>query len=151
MNHFDKFIEYARNEIGEVDGDNIFNGPDFVDDVDHNLYAYGRYVIDRAKDLDPVLDVDASNEIDYAEHKNHFLVFHSDYFIGSRAYRVILEECEFMYGKMAEDTQDFHNQTDSLIRSLIRNYHHVLNHIEPNLNSRLYNLADFMEARPDHE
>lgn len=139
MDHFDKFIEYARSEIGEVDGNSIFKGPDFVDDVDHNLYAYGRYVIDRARELDPELDVDASNEIDYAEHKNHFLVFYSDYFIGSRAYRVILEEREFIYGKMAEDTQDFHNQTDSLIRSLIRNYHHVLNHVNLNPNPEAYN------------
>lgn len=58
MNHFDKFLEYARNEIGEVDGDSIFKGPDSIEEVDHNLYAFGRYIIDQAKLIDPELEVD---------------------------------------------------------------------------------------------
>jgi hypothetical protein len=43
--------------------------------------------------------------------------------MGGRKYRVILNECEFFYGKMADDPATFHNMTVSQIRSVIKNYH----------------------------
>ena len=85
-NHFDKFLEYAIKEVGEIDGDSIFKRPDSIESVDQNLYAYGRYIVDQAKKIDPEINVDTSNEIHHAEHKNHYLTFHSDYQIGGRRY-----------------------------------------------------------------
>lgn len=147
MSHFNKFMEYVRSEIGEIERSTLLAGPDSLEDIDRNLYAYGLYVIDQANKLDPELEVQSSNELDYAEHKNHFLQFYSDVQIGGRHYRVIIDECEFLYGKMAEDPMDFHNSTVAQIRSVIKNYHHILNHVESNLNEH-YNPG---EVRPDHE
>jgi hypothetical protein len=65
MGHIEKFLEFARNEIGEIDGDSIVNGPDSIEDIDDSLYAYGRYVIDCAKPTEPELDVDCTNALDY--------------------------------------------------------------------------------------
>lgn len=146
MGHIERFLEFARNELGDIDGDSLVNGPDTIEDVDDNLYTYGRYVIDRAKSLDPQLEVDCTNALDYFEHKNHFLQFYSDYEIGGRKYRVILDECEFLYGKMAEDALDFHNSTVAQIRYVIKNYHHVLNHVSPNLDDKAYNPGDSLPA-----
>jgi hypothetical protein len=148
MGHLDRFLEFARNEIGEIDGDSLFNGPDSVEDVDLILYAYAGYVIDCAKSLDAELKVDSSNIIDYTEHKSHFLQFHSDYEIGGRRYRIILDECQFNFGKMAEDTMDFHNSTVAQIRSVIKNYHHVLNHVNPKLEEKAYNPANNLPSGP---
>lgn len=146
MSHLEKFLEYARNEVGEIFEPAIFNGPDSIDEVGTNLYAYGMYVIHCAKSLDPELHVDSSNVLDYAEHKSHFLQFHADYQIGGREYRIILDESQFYFGKMAEDAMDFHNETVAQVRSIIKNYHHVLNHIKPNLDDRSYNPGDSLPA-----
>jgi hypothetical protein len=55
---------------------------------------------------------------------------------------VILDECEFLYGKLAEDAMDFHNSTVAQIRSIIKNYHHVLNHVRASLDEDAYNPAE---------
>lgn len=146
MSHFDRFMEYAKTEIGELFEPFIFNGPDSIDEIDTNLYAYGQYVIHCAKSIDPSIVADCSNVLDYAEHKSHWLQFHSDYQIGGRQYRVILDECEFYFGKMAEDAMDFHNSTVAQIRSVIKNYHHVLNHVVPNFNDKVYQPAEGLNA-----
>lgn len=54
----------------------------------------------------------------------------------------MLDEIQFYHGKMAEDAADFHNESVAQIRSIIKNYHHVLNHINPSLDDRAYNPVD---------
>jgi hypothetical protein len=60
--HFDRFIKYAGDEIGKIDGDSIFKGPDSLDDIGRNLYGCGRYVIDQAREVDPEVEVATSNK-----------------------------------------------------------------------------------------
>lgn len=63
-----------------------------------------------------------------------------------RRYRVILDETEFYYGTLADDAMDFHNSTVAQVRSIIKNYHHVLNHVNPNLDDKAYNPGDSLRA-----
>lgn len=133
MSHLEKFLDYARTDMGEISQEELYNGPDTVEEVDRFLYEYGQYVLNRVEELDPDVEADTSNIIDHSEHKNHWLQFYSDVQIGGRQYRVVLDECEFLYGKMAEDPMDFHNSTVGQIRSVIKNYNHVLNHVQSKL------------------
>jgi hypothetical protein len=142
MSHLEKFLEYARNELGEISQEDLYSGPDSLDEVDRILYEYGQYVLNIVREIDSEVDADTSNDIDYAEHKNHWLQFYSDVQIGGKMYRVILMENEYLYGKIAEDPQDFHNCAVADIRNLIRHYHHVQNHVEGNLNDGYYNTGD---------
>jgi len=133
MGHLEKFLDYARSDMGEISQEELYNAPDSVEEVDRFLYEYGQYVLDNVREVDPAVNVATSNVIDHAEHKNHFLQFYSDVQIGGRQYRVVLDECEFRYGKIAEGPMDFHNFTVGQIRSVIKNYNHVLNHVEHDL------------------
>lgn len=142
MGHLERFLEYARSDLGEISQEELYNGPESVEEIDRILYEYGQYILNTAKGIDPDVEADTSNDIDYAEHKDHWLQFYSDIQMGGRMYRVILMENEYLSGKMAEDPQDFHNCAVADIRNLIKHYHHVQNHVIANFDDSAYNPAE---------
>ena len=146
MIHAERFLECVRNQSVEIDDDALFDTLSTAAEAETLLFAYGQYVLDCAMTHDPALSAYPSTVIDYADLKNHYLQFVSEYQIGGRKYAVVLDESEYLHGKLAEDAVDFHNSTVAQIRSIIKNYHHVLNHIKPNLDDKAYNPADSLPA-----
>lgn len=79
--------------------------------------------------------------MDYAEHKNHFVMLYADIDFGGRYFRVILSDIEYTYREIAKNQRGFNHDSKEIITDTIRNYHHVLNHVNPCFNAETYNPA----------
>ena len=146
MDHAKRFLEFVRSQSTEIDDDAIYNSLSSAAEAETVLFAYGEYLLDCTKMCEPELIAYPSTVIDYADLKNHYLQFVSEYQIGGRKYAVVLDETEYLHGKMAEDAMDFHNSTVAQIRSVIKNYHHILNHVRLDLDDKAYNPGDSLPA-----
>lgn len=140
MNYGEKFRKFYEDLYGPlVDDDYLFAESYSIEEDDMRLGALGSFYVKEATKLDPEIEVDWGLDMDYAEHKNHFVNIYSDVQIGGRPFRVILEDLEYIYGKIAGNQEEFERDSDSIVRKIISDYQHVLNHVRPNLDPHAYN------------
>jgi hypothetical protein len=139
MGYFDRFKKfYEEMYVQPADDDYPLAESYSIEEDDMRLGALGCFYVDEARKLEPELDVDSALEMDYAEHKNHFVTIYSDVQIGGKPFRVILEDLEYINGRVAENREDFERDSDYLVKRIISDYHHVLNHVNPNLDRDAY-------------
>lgn len=155
MTWLERFLEYSKKELWEVDMQDIFAGADSVADVDRTLFAYASFKIDLAKNyarekLKDEIAIEPKVRLDHEEHKNFEIDYITTYRLGGRYYEIIIDSDQCYAGKICEGTTDFENEIVAGVRSLLKNYFHVCNHVRPELDEKAYNPArDFRpEPRP---
>lgn len=124
-----------------LDSSSLLEGSSTIEIDDARLGALGSFYAKEIKSIDPDVDVESSLDMDYAEHKNHFVMLYADVDFGGRYFRVILSDFEYMYGKIASSQREFNKDSREIIEDAIRNYHHVLNHVNPRFGAETYNPA----------
>jgi hypothetical protein len=140
MGYFDSFKKLYEEMYGQLTDDDYLLAESYsIEEDDMRLGALGSFYAGEAKKMDPEIDVDSSLEMDYAEHKNHFVMIYSDVDFGGRKFRVILNDIEYVNGRIADSASQFDRDSKEVIESVVRNYYHVLNHVNPNFDRRAYN------------
>lgn len=128
----------------DVDADYLLHESGSMEEDDQRLGALGAFFAQEARKVDPEIDIDSALEMDYAEHKNHFVLAYSDVEIGGKAFRVTLWETEYMNGRIADNPQRFNAEAAEDVRDIVGGYHHVLNHVKAGFDDAAYNpIADY--------
>lgn len=153
MTWLEQLLKYSRDQLWEIEPQSIFNGSDSIEDVDKTLYAYGSFKVDMVtqyarEKLDEQIEIDPRVRLDQAEHKEFYIDYVSKYRLGGREYEIVVDtDCCYM-GKICEDPMEFENEFVAGVRSLLKNYFHVQNHVKENLDEKAYNPAKDFRPEP---
>lgn len=152
MTWFDKFLQYSRENLWEVETDNAFSGAESLEDIDKTLYAYGSFKVHIATEyarqkLDEEIQIDPRVRLDHCEHKNFEIDYVSTYRLGGREYEIIIDSDQCYAGKICDGPMEFENEFVAGVRSLLKNYFHVQNHVKENFDEKAYNPAK--DFRPE--
>lgn len=152
MTWLDNFVKYSRENLWELETSNIFNGADSLEGVDKTLYAYGSFKVDTAtryarEKLDEEIEIDPRVRLDHCEHKEFYIDYVSKFRLGGREYEVTIDTDDCYTGKVCERPAEFENEVVAGVRSLLKNYFHVQNHVKENLDEKAYNPAK--DFRPE--
>jgi len=155
MTWLEQLLKYSRESLWELEPDSVFNGADSIEGVDKTLYAYGSFKVQMVTDyanekLDEQIEIDPRVRLDQYEHKEFSIDYTSTFRLGGREYEVIIDTDMCYLGKICDGPEEFENEFVAGVRSLLKNYFHVQNHVKENLDEKAYNPArDFRaEARP---
>lgn len=138
----DFYAEMYGSRIDSIDAEYLLHESGTIEEDDERLGSLGAFLAQEAKKIDPEIDVDSALEMDYAEHKNHFVLVYSDVEIGGKAFRVTLWEREYMNGRIAESPRSFNVEAAEAVRDIVGGYHHVLNHVKAGFDETAYNPID---------
>ena len=155
MTWLEQLLKYSRDQLWEIESQNIFSGADSIEDIDRTLYAYGSFKVDTVTEyarekLDEQIEIDPRVRLDHSEHREFFIDYISKYRLGGREYEIVIDtDCCYL-GKICEDPMEFENEFVAGVRSLLKNYFHVQNHVRVNLDEKAYNpVKDFRpEPKP---
>lgn len=140
MGYFRRFKKFYEEMYGQLTDDDYLLAESYsIEGDDMRLGALGCFYVDEARKLDSEIEVDSALEMDYAEHKNHFVTVYSDVQIGGKPFRVTLEDLEYINGRIALDQDEFERDSDYVIKRIVSSYHHVRNHVNPNPDRSAYN------------
>lgn len=134
MDYCDRFKKLYEEMYGSmIDEDYLLTESGSIEEDNIRLGTLGEFYVREAIKVDSEIEVQSALEMDYAEHKNHFVTIYSDVQIGGKPFRVVLEDLEYIYGKIAESNDEFERDSDYIVKRIVSSYHHVLNHVRPNL------------------
>ncbi|MEP0825930.1 MAG: hypothetical protein HRF40_10625 [Nitrososphaera sp.] len=143
MGYYENFRKFYEELYGPLcDEDYLLSESWSIEEDDMRLGALGSFYVEEATKLDPEVEVDWGLDMDYAEHKNHFVNIYSDVQMGGRPFRVILEDLEYIFGRIADSKEEFDKDSDYVVKRIVSDYHHVLNHVRPDLDPHAYNPAE---------
>jgi hypothetical protein len=128
MDHFKEFMiclsRHNDPEEGRVYRErDIFKGPDFIDDTELFVQAYGDYIVSRVEAAFQdayqfFAFVRALSESANSQEMS-MLYFTTNIVINDQAFEVVLAKQEFIDGRFARSKSDFNKRTRKLIVSIV--------------------------------
>jgi hypothetical protein len=153
MTWLDQLLQYSRENLWELATDSIFNGADSIEDVDKTLYSYGSFKVLVAsgyarEKLGEDIEIDPRVRLDHGSHKDFMIDYVGTYQMGGRNYEVVIDTDDCYLGKICDGPLEFENEFVAGVRSLLKNYFHVQNHVKENLDEKAYNPAKDFRPEP---
>jgi hypothetical protein len=152
MAWLEQLLQYSRENLWELETDNVFNGADSIEDVDKTLYSFGSFKVLVASSyarekLGEDIEIDPRVRLDHGSHRDFMIDYVSEYQLGGRKYEVVIDTDDCYLGKICDGPREFENEFVAGVRSLLKNYFHVQNHIKENLDEKAYSPAK--DFRPE--
>lgn len=153
MDWLDQFQKFYK-EFYELDPEDIFNGPDTAEGIYKLADVYSLFTVEVARGLlreklNRKMEIDRIINIDFVDHKDNYVHFLSKHSLGEHETYVLLLKEHFSYGKLAEDTMEFNNNTVGIISTLLRGYCHTEHYIKPKRDDKFVNLGRTLVPDPN--